>query len=385
MDLLIKNAIAIDLNCGKETQAAVGIENGTFEVFDEGKIPSDLKTEKVLDAKGAYLIPDMIDFHTHLYTGGSSFGVNADLLLPSGATMAVDMGTAGTAGYEAFHQLDLIPRTIRIKSFINLSPLGQPGSGISEPLTTTSVQPDAIRKLVRKYPDEIRGIKVRISEEIVGDLGLEPLDRALKLGEELGLPICVHTTNPPESTGEIVKRLRPGDAYSHLFHGKGRTILGDGKVCEEFFQAKKRGVFLEIGNGRMNFNFPVAEAAMEQGLCPDIISSDATARTLANSPDMKDLPFVMSKFWNMGMPLHEVIAAVTKNPMRCLGLGADRGTLKTGAPANLTLMRVLEQDVRFSDSDGNVRNGSRRLAPEMTMINGRIVYLQGMAELSAVI
>ncbi len=96
--------------------------------------------ERTVDAKGAYLLPGMIDFHTHLFTGGSAFGLNGDLLLPSGVTLAVDMGTAGSAGYEMFHRLDVLPRTVKIRSFINLSPLGQPGGGMNEPLDGISFQ-----------------------------------------------------------------------------------------------------------------------------------------------------------------------------------------------------------------------------------------------------
>ena len=39
----------------------------------------------------------IIDFHTHVYTGGSDLGVNPHTTLtPQGVTMAVDAGTAGT-------------------------------------------------------------------------------------------------------------------------------------------------------------------------------------------------------------------------------------------------------------------------------------------------
>ena len=36
---------------------------------------------------------------------------------------------------------------------------------------------------------------------------------------------------------------------------------------------------MEVGNGRVNFNFSVAKTAMQCGLFPDIISSDATPAT----------------------------------------------------------------------------------------------------------
>ena len=207
---------------------------------------------------------------------------------------------------------------------------------------------------------------------------MAPLEHALELGERWKLPVCVHTTDPPVRAEEIVSRLRPGDIYSHMYHNKGMTILKeDGGVQEAFKKAQKRGVILEVGNGRMNFNFEVAQQAVRDGVYPDIISSDATAATFANTPAMKDLAFVMSKFWNMGMPLHRVFDSVTRTPARCLGMEKQAGILKKGRIADLTILKVCEQDVEFSDSDGNVRKGTSLLVPVMTALNGKIVYLQG--------
>ncbi len=383
MDLLLKNGVYLDPETGEETNVTVGITAGKIEVLRRGtEAGKELSAEVTVDAKGAYVLPGMIDFHTHLFTHGSGFGVNADLLLSSGTTLAVDMGTAGTASYEGFHQTDVLPRTMKIKSFLNLSPVGQPGAGISEPLTETVIQEGRMAELIEKYPEEIRGIKVRISRELVGEEEIRPLERAVALGEKFGLPVCVHTTNPPVNTSEIVKRLRSGDIYSHMYHGKGKTVLReDGTVYPEFREAQKRGVYLEVGNGKMNFNFKVAKKAMADGIYPDIISSDATARTYGNAPDMKDLPYVMSKFWNLGMPLAAIFAAVTQTPARCLGISETAGYLKEGRTADLTLLRPAKENCCFSDSSGAEYHGERLLIPEMTMLDGRVVYLQGKAEL----
>lgn len=380
MDLLINNAVTVDLDTGRETKCAVWVDNGFIREVSEPLTGEEAgqAAEVLLDAGGSYILPGLIDFHTHLFTKGSGFGLNGDLLLSSGITTAVDMGTAGCAGYEAFHSMDILPRTIHIKSFLNLSPVGQPGAGINEPLYRAAVKEGQMEELIRKYAGEIRGIKVRISRSIVGELGIAPLEHALELGERWKLPVCVHTTDPPVGAEEIVRRLRPGDIYSHMYHKKGRTILGeDGTVQEAFKEAQKRGVYLEVGNGKMNFNFEVAQQAVRDGVYPDIISSDATAATFAGTPAMKDLAFVMSKFWNMGMPLHRIFDSVTRTPARCLGMEEQAGILEKGRPADLTLIRACEQETEFSDSDGNVRLGTHLLSPVMTALNGKIVYLQG--------
>lgn len=381
MDLLIENAVSIDCETGDEKKISLGITDGKIEKIFMEERPSGQDAQKRVDACGAYLLPGLIDFHTHLFTHGSTFGVNGDLLISGGVTMAVDMGTAGCLGYEAFRSLDVLPRELTIKSFLNLSPLGQPGAGISEPLGKQAIKEAEMEALISKYPEEIRGIKVRFSKGIVDGLGMEPLEKALELGEKWNLPVCVHTTNPPVCPSEIVRRLRPGDIYSHMYQNKGMTILNqDGNVYREFKEAQERGVILEVGNGRMNFDFEIARKAIQDGIYPDIISSDATVNTLYQTPAMKDLPYVMSKFWSMGMPLSQIIRSVTETPAKCLGMENEAGFLKEGRAASLTVLRPYETQVVFQDSAGNTQEGNRVLIPEMTVINGRILYIQGQIQ-----
>lgn len=381
MDIQIVNAKRLDPETGAERPCVVGIEHGKIAFLGES-LPAGETAAATVDANGALVTPGLVDFHAHLFTGGSAFGVNADLLIGGGVTLAVDMGTAGTAGYEALHAGDIAPRTLPVKAFLNLSPVGQPGSGISEPLNDAVINEARMTELIEKYRGEILGIKIRLSKEIVGGLEARPLARAVQLGEKFHLPVCVHTTNPPVPTDQIVNMLRPGDIYSHTYHKKGDTILNeDGKVRQAFKRAQERGVYLEVGNGRMNFNFEVAKAALADGLFPDIISSDSTAKTFANAPDMKDLVFVMSKFWNMGMPLADVIRSVTETPARAIGMQDEYGTLAVGRPAHVTLLRQAQRAVQFSDSAGNTMDGDKLLVPEMTMVRGRILYLQGGATL----
>lgn len=374
MEFLIKNIKLLDLENGNETDAQVGIENGKIACI--AKPEEKVEAEKILDGDGAYLTPGWIDYHTHVFTKGSAFGVNADLLFGTGTTLAVDMGSTGTANFEGFRLTDMLTRSMPVKAYLNISAIGQPGAGISEPFDEKAVLEEKIGELLKKYPRDILGLKVRLSENIVNGAGIKPLERALELGEKFSLPICVHTTNPPVMASEIVKRLRPKDVYSHMYHGKGRTILDESKkVQKEFFEARKRGVYLEVGNGVANFDFPVAEVAMQQGLYPDIISSDATYRTFLNIPAMRDLAYVMSKFLNLGMPFCDVIKAVTKTPASCLKLEEKREKIEIGMSADLTMSRVIDKKVRFSDSAGNVREGERQIIPEATILNGRCMYL----------
>lgn len=373
-ELLIRNATLLNTETGDEYSADVTAEHGRISgVLPAGTAPCE--AQQVIDANGLYLFPGFIDFHTHLFAHGSTFGMDADQLISAGVTCAADMGSAGWVNYPALHKCDLEGKRLRLFSYLNISPVGQPGKGINEPLNDAVLNLERMKELMAEYPGEIVGIKVRISRPIVGELGLQPLKRAVEFGEALGLPVCVHTTDPPEQAKETVKILRPGDVYSHMYHGKGNTILDEkGNVWDELFTAQKDGVLMEVGNGRVNFNFPVAEQAAAQGFWPDIISSDATPATFHKEIAMWDLPKVMSKFLMLGMPLAQVVQAVTVTPAKRLGQENEIGQIREGFSADLVLCQRKKGPVKFADSEGNQRQGEQEIIPVTTIADGNIVY-----------
>jgi len=373
-ELLIRNAKTLDVETGEERLADVAVERGRIvAVAAPHSIPATAR--QIIEADGLYLFPGLIDFHTHLFAHGSTFGMDADRLLTAGVTCAVDMGSAGWVNYPALHRCDLEGKQLRLYSYLNISPVGQPGKGINEPLNDEVLNLGRMRELMQEYPGEILGIKVRISRNIVGSLGLKPLERAVEFGEQLGLPVCVHTTDPPERAGLVAQMLRPGDVYSHMFHGTGANILDEkGNVQPELSAAQARGVLMEVGNGRINFNFAVAEQALARGLRPDIISSDSTPATFHKEAAMWDLPKVMSKFLMLGVTLPQVVRAVTELPAKQLGLDKQLGFVREGYQADLVLCRLKLGEILFQDSAGNCRRGNQEIVPETTICNGKIVY-----------
>ncbi len=301
--------------------------------------------------------------------------MDADQLLTAGTTYTVDMGSAGWVNYPAFRMCDLAGKQIGHSSFLNLSPVGQPGKGIFEPLNEEVISKQDIERIIQQFPGEITGIKIRFGRNIVRDLGLAPLRRAIELGEYFNLPICVHTTDPPIAMSEISDLLRPGDIFSHVYHGQGNTILqSNGIVDPKILQAQARGVLLEVGNGTKNFDFCVADSALKQGVFPDLISSDSTPASFHNSQSMWDLPLVMSKFLTLGMSLSQVIRSVTETPARALGLHNKLGFIRENYQADLVLCRLEQCERDLFDSFGNQRTGTQFIQPCMTILAGKIVY-----------
>ena len=69
---------------------------------------------------------------------------------------------------------------------------------------------------------------------------------------------------------------------------------------------------MDAANGRMNFSIDVCRKSLEQGFYPDIIASDWTGDKYNMSNTAKNLPFVMTKYLELGMPLKEVLRCVTE-------------------------------------------------------------------------
>ena len=132
--------------------------------------------------------------------------------------------------------------------------------------------------------------------------------------------------------------------------------MQDGKLLPAALAAKRRGVVFDVGHGGGSFDYTIAEAAIAQGCPPDTISSDIHVFS-GNTPGMPYLPWVMSKFLNMGFTLEQVIAMATANPARVIGRVPKLGTLQSGAPADLAIFELVEGPVSFVDTRNNKRDG----------------------------
>jgi predicted amidohydrolase len=218
------------------------------------------------------------------------------------------------------------------------------------------------------------GLKLRQSRDVVGELGLDPLKAAIEIAEDISCPIAVHTTDPPSATDDLVELLRPGDVFVHAYHGVGNTILGANRqVLPAVRKARERGVLFDAANGRNHFSFDTAFAALADGFVPDIISTDLTTLTW-NKPPAHSLPFIISKYLNMGVALPAALAACTSVPARLLGMTGVIGTLAPGAVADIAILRLEERDTEFLDSRGQKHMGNQLLIPQATVRAGHIVY-----------
>ena len=370
-DLVVKGGEVIDPGSAVRARLDVGIRRGRIAALEVDIAAS--RAAQTLDATGKLVVPGLIDLHAHVYPQGSAIGLPADELVPYTATTTyVSAGDAGANNFSAFKHFVIAESRSRIFGFLHISSIGLAGFPVGEMLNIDYADVDLAAKILAENQDVLLGIKVRESRNVVGQNGLEPLKRAIAAIERSGTKgrILCHIGDAPGELATLMDLLRPGDILTHAYSGAGNNVVVDDKLLPAVLAAKQRGVIIDVGHGGGSFDYTVALPAMAQGLMPDTISSDIHAFS-GNTPGMPYLPWVMSKFLDLGVPLEQVIAMATINPARIIGRVDGLGTLAPGAPADVAVLELVEEPVRFVDTRGHTRDGQRYLKPVHTVRAGR--------------
>jgi dihydroorotase len=316
----------------------------------------------------------LIDLHTHVYWGGTSLGIDADeFCRTSGVTTAIDTGSAGPGNFAGFRKHVIERSQVRILAYLHVSHAGihafskRVMVGESEELRL--MDPIGAVEVVNANRDVIVGIKVRVGRGASGTSGTVPLDIALQVADEAGVPLMCHIDHPPPNYEEVLERLRPGDILTHAFRPfPNAPATQQGTIKKEVLEARKRGVRFDIGHGMGSFSFKTARAMLANGFYPDTISSDVHALCI-NGPAF-DQVTTLSKFLCMGMPLNDVIAATTVNAAMALKR-PELGSLKRGSIGDATVLAVEEGRFDYYDVVGEHLAGNARIFSRGVVIEGR--------------
>lgn len=377
-DLVIKGGEVLDPSQKLRAKRDIGMRFGRIEAL-EADIPA-ARALRVLDASGKLVIPGLIDLHSHVYPYGSALGIPADELVPfQGTTTMVSAGDAGANNFAAFKRYIRAQTRTRLYAFVHIANIGLAGFPEPELYHLGFAHPEECAKAVAENADIALGVKVRMSENVINQAGIEPLKRAIRACEIAGggARVMCHIGGvaTPGLMAEILDTLRPGDVLTHCFTGfpnnagKFTNIVQDGKLLPQALAAKRRGVIFDVGHGGGSFDYTVAEAAIQQGCPPDTISSDIHVFS-GNTPGMPYLAWVMSKFMGLGYTLEQVVRMATVVPAAIIDRMPKLGTLQVGAPADASLIEVVQGPVEFVDTRSNKRQGKAHIKPVQTVLAG---------------
>lgn len=303
------------------------------------------------------LLPGLVDLHAHPARGGSKFGIDPDIhLLPRGVTTVLSQGDAGAANWGRYREEVIKASRTRVLLAINLSAPGESKvGGCCEDLEDIDVE--ACVGAVEEGGEGIWGVSVSTSISFCGKTDPdEVFTRGLTIAEKTGLPLLFGSRRSPDrSLAAELQRLRPGDVLTYCFHPNA-GLVREGRVIDEAWAARERGVLFDVGHGMASFSFAVAEAALAQGFLPDTISSDQYCRHVGVVPQ-HDLARTFSKLIAVGMPEKEALARVTARPAEVLGLAGEVGTLSPGSCADLAVLRCNHPAPPLRDPAGVERPG----------------------------
>lgn len=370
--------------------------NAVMDVaIQDGKIALVAKTieakqgKQVVNAKGKYVVPGLIDIHGHVFFGTEpdhAYGNGTSSIPPDGFTFRVGVTTivdAGGAGWKSFPQFkqNVIDNSqTRVLSFLNIVGEGMRG-GVYEQ-NTNDMDSKMAAATAKRFKNYIVGFKVAH----YNGPEWEPVDNAVKAGDAAGgLPVMIDFggNQPPLSIQELFfKHLRPGDIFTHAFAQLGSreaiVDVSNNMVKPFVWDAQKRGIVFDVGYGGISFSFSQAVPALKNKFFPNTISTDLHIGSMNGS--MKDILSVMSKFHQMGMDLPSIIKATTWAPALAIKR-EELGHLSVGAGADVAVLSMRDGDFGFFDYTGHKIKGTKKLECDMTIRDGKIVYdLNGLAE-----
>jgi dihydroorotase len=399
-DLLIKGGEVVDPGAGYQGVMDIAIKKDRIAAVDVN-IPEE-SAFQVIDAKGQFVTPGLIDMHAHLYEGVTYWGVNADAIgSQSGVTTWADAGSTGAVTLQGFRDYIIDRSKVKIYAFINIAYIGLVAQDY-ELANNEYCNVDFLKLVVNQNRDIVVGIKLRAGRS-GGGVDLEPYYRARRAADELELPIMVHLSTAPPDLETVLGFLQPGDILTHCYTGQSMKLVDDqGKILDIAKKAIDDGLILDLGHGAGSLSFKTAEALVSQGIWPDVVSTDlhqmsivgpnlvdplkgsafgdlsetSDARSVIsyvtnNGEPIFNLLTCMDKMLYLGMSFPDVVRATTTRPAEILGVQGEVGTLTPGAKADVASLIVEDREVELVDIHGEKRKGQQKVKHIMTILDGR--------------
>jgi len=337
---------------------------------------------QVVNAKGMYVTPGLIDLHGHVFYGfdpdsylsGGTVAVLPDQsTFRAGVTTIVDAGGAGWKSFGTFKKNIIDVSKTRVLSLLNIVGEGMKGiEKYEQNVSDMDARRTADTALAHK--EHVVGFKVA---HFTGS-EWTPIQRGVEAGKLADMPVMIDLNSLYFSIEELfTKHLRPGDIYTHTFIQSSRGVvepivdLKTKKFKPFVLEAQRKGIIFDVGFGGGSFNFNQALPALKAGFYPNTMGTDLHQGSVNGA--MKDQMNVLSIFLAMGMKIPDLIKASTWTPAQVIKR-TELGNLSEGAVADIAIISMRKGNFGFRDVAGNTFSGTQKFECEMTIRDGKVVY-----------
>ena len=423
MDILIKNGRIIDPDTKRDEKADLYIEDGKIA---DVQPTIRKKAKKVIDARGCYVMPGLIDMHVHLRDPGQTHKEYVE----TGSKAAAKGGFTTIVAMP--NTKPVIDEPTRVSYVINKALQCSP----IHVLQTGAITKGQKGEELADIEGMIRAGVPALSEDGKTVMNSHLYLEAMKIAAQYDIPILAHCEDINMANGgclnddEVAKKLGlPGISNSvedviiardifmsfdtgcrlHLCHCSTknselmmRNAKEDGQkvtaeVCPHHFTLTSADI--KEGNSNFKMNPPLRTKedveALKRGLKDDVfdvISTDhAPHRHSEKSGSMRDAPFgIVGLETCVALTISELVKPgvitpmqmaekMSYNPAKILKLG-DRGSLAVGKEADVVIIDPDAEytiDARtFVSRSKNTPFQGRRVSGEVkyTICGGKIVY-----------
>ncbi len=186
-----------------------------------------------------------------------------DTSLIAGTTTVIDCGGSGWRTIDEFRRTIIANSKTRVLALMNIVGAGMVG----DPAESNTDDMDSAKtaQAILKNRDVVVGIKTAHFSKP----GWTAIDRAVDAGRIAKVPILVDdkiTTGSQRTTREeLLDHLRPGDGHTHLYNDRQNEVINrfSGKLQPYMLEARRRGVWLDMGHG--GGKFPLAGSNPRHG------------------------------------------------------------------------------------------------------------------------
>jgi len=407
-DRLLKGGTVIDPAAGIHGTRDVAIQDGRIAAM-ASTIPTQQAAE-VVDVTGQLVLPGMIDTHAHVFQHVTGrFGLNPDLVgVRSGTTTMVDQGGPSCMTLPAFRHYVSEPAASQVLCYISCYLVGGlEGHYYPDLYGPYGVNVEHTARVAQENPDLVKGIKAHAEIGGASRWGLEVIRLGKEISREAGLPLYIHlgqlwptvdsaTIDADEVVRALMPLMEPGDVLAHPFtyHPGGFVSQETGEVHPVVWEALERGVTVDVGHGS-HFNFEMARRVIGAGIKPFTLGADmhgynvTVPQEAADDLGREDNPFfgrapfnltiAMTELLALGLDLDTVVATVTANPAKLLGMTDELGTLEPGRVADVSVLDDLRGRFTLYDNSGEQVVTDRLLRPSFCLKDG--VYYEANSPL----